>query len=477
MTSPGPTSAPPFAAETYQNEFLAAGADTVDAVVTVTAAGDPTVDATASAGANDRAEIIVVDSSGSMGAARKMQEAKAAAMAAVDCLEDGVAFAIIAGTHVARLIWPTDGRAFAIASPGDRAAAREAIARLSADGGTAIGTWLDLARQLFSSTMAASRHSILLTDGRNESQQPGELGMAIESCRGVFQCDCRGVGVDWVVEELRGISTALLGTVDIVADPTDLSEDFRAMITSSQSRALPDVRLRLWAPQGAVIESVRQVAPEVLDLTATGQPSPAAGPLAREFLLGGWAPGDVRDYHVRVKVRPGGVGDEMLAGRVSLVLVDGTIATQALVKAVWTDDTELSTRMDRHVAHYTGQVELADAIQAGLAAAKSGDDETATVKLARAAQLAKESGHDDTVRLLAKVVDIDDESGTVKLRRGADKAAEMTLDTRSTRTVRLKGPKSDEGQSGGAEGGEADGGEADGGEGEDAAEQGDGGKS
>ena len=76
---------------------------------------------------------------------------------------------------------------------------------------------------------------------------------------------------------MQGIATALLGTVDIVADPEDLAADFRAMISSSQARGLPDVKLRLWAPQGAVIESVRQVAPEVLDLTASGE---ASGPLA-----------------------------------------------------------------------------------------------------------------------------------------------------------------------------------------------------
>jgi hypothetical protein len=35
----------------------------------------------------------------------------------------------------------------------------------------------------------------------------------------VFRCDCRGVGTDWKVEELRTISTALLGTVDIVPEP------------------------------------------------------------------------------------------------------------------------------------------------------------------------------------------------------------------------------------------------------------------
>src|SRR4029453_6909599 len=105
-----------------------------------------------------------------------------------------------------------------------------------------------------------------------------------------------------------------------------------------------------------------------------------------------------------------------------------------LIKATWTDDPELSTRMDRHVAHYTGQEELANAIQEGVAAAKAGDQKTATVKLGRAVQLAAESGHDDTMRLLREVVEVDNaETGTVRLKAGAEKAAEMKLDTRSTR--------------------------------------------
>ena len=214
------------------------------------------------------------------------------------------------------------------------------------------------------------------------------------ACRGLFQCDCRGVGVDWEVDEMRSIATALLGTVDIVADPEDLAADFRAMIASSQSRAMPDVKLRLWAPQGAVVESVRQVAPEVLDLTATGTPS---GPLARDFLLGGWAPGESRDYHVRIKVKPGG-GRRRDAGRPGQPGAGRRHGGHpGAGRAVWTDDTEKSTRMDRHVAHYTGQVELADAIQEGLHAAKAGDEKTATVKLGRAVQLAAglgQRGHD-----------------------------------------------------------------------------------
>lgn len=433
MTDTG-SGAAPFTAETFQNEYLASGADTVDAVITVTAAGDPSAAAVATTSPADRAEVIIVDTSGSMGTGRKMPAVRDAARAAVAALDDGVSFAILAGTGAAHMVWPVDGRAFAIASPDERIGADHAIGRLQSEGGTAIGEWLDAARQLFQHTTATARHAILLTDGRNESQNPADLAADIEACRGVFQCDCRGVGTDWDVEELRRIAAALLGTVDIVADPQGLAADFEAMIASSQSRALPDVRLRVWAPQGAVIESLRLVSPEVVDLTGSGEP---ASPLTRDFRLGGWTPGEARDYHLRIQVKPGALGDEMLAGRVSLVLADGTVATQALIRAVWTDDVELSTRMDRQVAHYNGQVELADAIQAGLAAVKSGDERTATVKLGRAVELAKASGHDDTLRLLAKVVDVDEAQGTVRLRKGTAKEAEMTLDTRSTRTVRL----------------------------------------
>ena len=239
MTTTDAPGGPPFTAETFQNQFLAAGSDVVDAVVTVMAAGDPEAAGAATTGAGDRAEVIVVDCSGSMGSNRKMEAAKEAAAAAVDVLDDGVSFAIVAGDHEAKLVWPVDGRSFAIADDDDRLSAKQAIARLQPVGGTAIGTWLDLARQLFAAVPDKASHAILLTDGRNEHQQPGELATAVEACRGVFQCDCRGVGVDWEVEELRGIATALLGTVDIVADPGRLSADFQAMIASSQSRALP----------------------------------------------------------------------------------------------------------------------------------------------------------------------------------------------------------------------------------------------
>jgi len=86
----------------------------------------------------------------------------------------------------------------------------------------------------------------------------------------------------------------------------------------------------------------------------------------------------------------------MLAGRASLV-EGNDVRGQALIKAIWTDDRQLSTRINREVAHYTGQAELAECIQEGLEARKHGELDTATFKLGRAVQLAAESGNDGLV--------------------------------------------------------------------------------
>ena len=199
-------------------------------------------------------------------------------------------------------------------------------------------------------------------------------------------------------------------------------------------KQVADVNLRLWAPRGAAVASVQQVAPAVEDLAGRGQ---RVDELTVDYPTGAWAD-ESRDYHVCLDVPAREVGDEMLAGRVSLV-VDGEVVSESLVKAVWTDDVAMSTRINPHVAHYTGQVELAAALADGLEARRAGDDATATSRLGRAAQLAAESGNDGTLQLLARVVDVEDAaSGTVRLRRNVDAADEMALDTRSTKTVRVR---------------------------------------
>ena len=123
----------------------------------------------------------------------------------------------------------------------------------------------------------------------------------------------------------------------------------------------------------------------------------------------------------------------------SRLLFDGSESGVAVSCTLLVKFAPLSTRIDKHVAHYTGQEELAQVIQEGLEARKQGDEDTATAKLGRAVALAHQSGNEDTAKLLAKVVDVvDAATGTVSLKKKVDDADEMALDTRSVKTVRTK---------------------------------------
>lgn len=432
-------SAPRFSVEVYQNEFLAEGARDVHAIVTVTSTGGATATRT-SVAPGGAAVVIMVDCSGSMEyPPDKMRGAREATAAAVDTLRDGTAFAVIAGTHTAREVFPRRGR-LAIADATTRAQAKEALRGLSSGGGTAIGTWLRLADGLLRGSTAAIRHGILLTDGRNEHEDPAVLRATLDACAGRFTCDARGVGTDWEVKEVTGIASALLGTADIVADPARLTEDFTHMMEKVMGKEVADVSLRLWTPVGAEVLYVKQVAPAVQDLTGrrTG-----ASPRAGDYPTGSWGD-ESREYHVCVRVPGASVGQEMLAARASLVMPgapgeDPAVLAQGLVRAVWTDDLAASTAINPQVAHYTGQAELAQAIQQGLEARKLGDVDGATAKLGRAVQLASSSGNADTAKLLSKVVEVvDAAAGTVRLKAKVADADEMTLETRSTQTVRVR---------------------------------------
>ena len=418
-----------FTADIYQNEFLPGGGAEVNAVLTVTSTSDGVT-----AQSVEAAEIVIVDTSGSMDVPHsKIRAAREATSVAIDAIRDGVTFAVIAGTHEAQLVYP-ETKTLVAASDATRDAAKRAVASLKPDGGTAIGSWLTLAGWLFGSNPGRSCHAILLTDGENQHETPEELDTALSACEGRFQCDCRGVGTDWVVSELRRVASKLLGTVDIVTDPADLANDFRQMMDGSMGKTTANLSLRLWTPQGAEVGFLRQVAPTIEELTSRGVEVNA---LTCDYPTGSWGQ-ESRDYHVCIKVEPRGLGDEMLAGRVSVVHGED-ILSQGLIRAIWTDDQELSTSIDRKVAHYSGQAELADCIQDGLQARKTGDEATAQVKLGRAVQLANESGNEGTMRLLQGVVHVDDAAtGTVRLRREVIDADEMALDTRSTKTVRTR---------------------------------------
>ena len=423
-----------FTSAVYQNEFLPDGGTDVNAIVTVACSG---AGAAGQTGSGDAGEIIIVDTSGSMGNVN-MAAAKQAAMVALDHILDGTYFAVVAGNHKAYLAYPMvqSGAGMVRMDARTRADARRAISYFRADGGTAMGNWLNLAKALFDSIgHLAQKHAILLTDGENHNETQQQLDMAIRNCVGQFQADCRGVGVDWKVAEIRTIAQALLGTVDIIPNPSALGQVFAELMQKSMGRGVAQADLRIWIPQGAQVLFVRQVSPTVEDLTGRGVP---INPLTQGYPTGSWGD-EERDYHVQIRLPAKSVGQEQLAARVQLA-VGPEVLTQGLVKAKWSSDTNLTAQINPEVAHYTGQTELAQAIQEGLHAKASGDERTATTKLGRAAQLAAETGNAEATAKLRKVVDIENaETGTVRLKRGVAKADEMALDTASTKTTRIRG--------------------------------------
>ena len=425
---------PQFTVTIDQNKFLPEGGREVHAIVSVEATGGPVASAQTRA-----SEVIIIDTSGSMSYPNtKLRAAIDAAKVAIDTLRDGVEFAVISGSNKASMVYPQSGLVAATAQT--REQAKQALERLQASGGTAIGSWLRLADQLFDDAQGGIRHAILLTDGKNQHETAEELDAVLFRCNGRFVCDCRGVGTDWEVAELRKIASALLGSVDIVADPAGLVADFQAMTEAAMGKSVADVALRVWTPQTAELKFVKQVMPAVEDLTGKRVES---APQAGDYPLGAWG-AESRDYHLCVSVPPGELGKELRAAWVKLVVPgppgeEAQVLASGNVLAQWTDDEVQSTRINARVAHYTGQAELASVIQEGLQARKDGDVDTATSRLGRAVVLANEAGNEEITSMLRRVVDVVDEStGTVRLKRNVDKAHEMELDTRSSKTVRTR---------------------------------------
>ena len=154
-----------FTAGAFQNEFLPDGATDVHAIVRITATGTAQLSSGSDAGA---AEVIIVDTSGSMGE-RGIQQGSLAATAALQEISDGTMFAVIAGNHLAWQVYPTTPVPGLVAmSAGTRADAMRAVRGFRADGGTAMGQWLLAARQVFSGVPESyRRHAILPTSTRH----------------------------------------------------------------------------------------------------------------------------------------------------------------------------------------------------------------------------------------------------------------------------------------------------------------------
>jgi hypothetical protein len=415
-----------FHIQTFMNQYLSPGGRRADAVFSLKAEGGVTT-------GTRRVVGLIADKSGSM-SGPKMDALKHALRVAVDQIPADAELFVIAFDGHPRFVLPLTAMDFL-----GRRAAHAAIQRIEADGGTVMSAALDMAAQVFRQRPDAVCQALMLTDGQNDERDEVALRDALRDCAGLFQADCRGVGTDWSPAQLRAIAEALLGTVQLVADPAAMVQDFRETLEKAMSRSAADVRLRLWMPRNARLVAIKQAFPTEIDLTAQLRPFDQR---SVDVPLGAWAEG-TQDYFATFDLAPLGLNEQMLVCRPSVVWRDAGAGELSEaggnVTVTWTEDAGLSTRIDAQVAHYTGQAEKARAIQEGLEALERNDEATATLRLGRALALAEESGDAETTRRLREVVEpVGDGGGTLRLRRDAGKVAVMDLDVASTRTVRAK---------------------------------------
>ena len=421
-----------FTAEVFQNPYLPQGAREVNAIMTIATSGGDGVAAPTSS-TNQRLFGIICDTSGSMGGA-KMIAAKEAIVQIINLLPTDAAFFIVTGSSRAKLLVPLVN-----AAPENKLRAISQVKEVSANGGTLMSTWLNTALGEFKKMPQAICQALLLTDGQNDPSDDNELARSLNDAEGKFQCECRGVGTDWQVSQLQKIATRLLGTTDIIPSPDRIAADFQEILTKAMGKTVSDVSLRLWTPQGARVLFCKQVSPEIVDVTDR---SKTVNERMVDYPTGAWGSNESRDYHFCIQINAGNIGDEMLAGRASLITKTNgqeTKITEAKILATWTEDEAKTAKIDRRVAHYTGQAELAQSIQEGLEARAQGNIEVATVKLGKAVKLAHDSGNEATAKLLRTVVDVEDAAaGTVRIKRAVAKEDEMMLETRSTKTARIQ---------------------------------------
>ncbi|MGW7053862.1 VWA domain-containing protein [Streptomyces sp. NPDC054887] len=502
---PGAPSAGVVTLEVSQQPYVSAergeeGGTRMCAVVTVTVALPTAGEGEPAPAPPARAEVLLLDCSASMGHPReKLWAAQEAAAEAIRALPDGTYFAVVAGRHTAELVYPAGPLASAAPVRADvttRKEAQDAVERLAPSGGTAIGSWLALARALFGRRPGpAVRHALLLSDGRNEHERPDALAAELAACSGLFTCDAIGVGEDWDPDELHLVAGRLDGRADAVRDLDALPGRFRSVTAESTARSVTGLRLRLTHRAGSAPLTVRQVHPTRRDLLPEGLAvddrcvefrTPPWGSETREYLVcvaASRAPRDPVDRDlwladvkiVRVpeedapeedapeedapdapheggqngaapeEAVPTGAVREGSAQAVPHEEVqEGSTPRQGApllpparpVLVHWTRRRDLYSAYDAKVAHYAHHDALVRGLEAGRAALRAGDAQGARAAWGEAVRRAHAMGNEPMLQRLGDVVRIIDAAGgEVEIRpdiRPLDINSAMVLRAHST---------------------------------------------
>ena len=414
-----------FTLRVAQAEEVTAGQRRLDVLVRVTCAVGPD---------ESRAAIVLVlDHSAEARRLEQVDTITRGAARAVDALPDGMAFAIATGAGTADVVYPRQG-GLVIADAASRSAAKRAVEAIQpVPGAAAMSSWVSLADEVVGGTDHATKVAVLVAAAPSEAGDAEALGAALERARTRLSAHCVGVGSGFQADTLHLIADALCGSADIVRTHAELSHRLCVLARRAATACLADARLRLRTPPGVEVVEVCQVVPAITALV----PRPVPRRLGVEYVTGPWQAGESRVYLVRLRIPPSGAGDRFLVARIAMASGDGPRTREtasAIAVAVRTSHPDTTAAVHPGVAHYTGQIDLARAIEEGLRARSARDDELARRHFGRAVECAAQSGHTAMLRLLERVVRTSDAFfGEVELRSSVDRFDELALAMRAPR--------------------------------------------
>jgi hypothetical protein len=412
------------------------------------------------------AEVLVIDCSTSMTwPQEKFRAAKQAASAALRMLPDGTPFAVVQGTESAAMAYPATPF-MPRASARLRAEAERAVHGLEAAGGTSIGTWLDLSRQLLAERDEPIRHVLLLTDGRNQHDSRLPLAGVLDACEGQFICDAWGIGDGWDGQELLRIARRLHGSADAVREESALPGEYEKLMHRLLAKSVPELVIRVAPAPGTEVRYLKQVFPTEMELVGSGPETgdggpgrdggrygpgqgggrygPGQGGGRYDFATRAWG-NETRRYQLCLSADP---TDHPRREDLQLAVVDLHVpGSEARLPSPqpcvvhWTDDPALSQGTDDQVEHFGLYQQLGQAVAAAYDAYGHGDHDRAQQHLGRVAALAYSVGAQQQLAELERLVEIvDAASGRVRLRPDLAPIDFQHLITASSRSTYGPGP-------------------------------------
>lgn len=420
-----------FTIKAFHNPYLQVGQNRLQAVLTIN------VNQNLKLAPAPLALAIALDHSGSMDGA-KMRAARDGALKVVQALDEHVTFMIVSFNQRAKIIVPPCS-----GTPKHKKQALDALQRIYASGGTCMSYALDTIVQHFGQDTSRTLKILFLTDGCNEGEQRRDLDRAIENCRRVqASISAWGIGTDWDEAELRHMAEATHGSADIIPTPQQVEAAFTTAFMEMRNISIPNARLRLWSPMGVKIHRFEQVYPNIVPLGLESDPTSARQQVVS---LGSFAAGDQRDYLLDLEVPVYDPGQQFLMVRPGITYFASNNSNEQEEKSTqegwvfvqWTQDANLATQMEEHIAHYTNQEDLLRSLKEGQAALAAGDSAKATRLLGQALEISERSGNERITRLLSQII-TRDARGTIQLNKQASEVARKTLAINSGRTSRLK---------------------------------------